>query len=90
MNNYIIGESSTGKTKALLEAAKEMNAIVVCQNPDAMRSKAQCYGIYRLEFCGYDEIKSVKSGRTIVIDEIGDFFKSHYGVSMGGFNMTEE
>lgn len=90
MNRYILGRSSSGKTREILEAAKEMDAIVVCQNPDAMRVKAQNYGLYRMEFCGYDEVRNLEAGRAIVVDELGNFFKHNYGVSLDGFNMTEE
>lgn len=87
---YIIGNSSSGKTRALLEAAKDTGAVVVCQNPEAMRVKALNYGIYRLQFCGYDEVKSLEAGMPIVVDELGDFFKFNYDVSLEGFNLTEE
>lgn len=90
MNRYILGRSSSGKTRELLEAAKEMDAVVVCQNPDAMRVKAQNYGLYRMEFCGYDEVRNLEAGRAIAVDELGNFFKHNYGVSLDGFNMTEE
>lgn len=91
MNRYIIGNSSSGKTRKLLETATSVDAIVVCQNPDAMRVKAQNYGIYRLDFCGYDEIQYYAHlKRPIVIDEIGNFFKCNYGVPLEGFNLTAE
>ena len=38
-NRYIIGNSSSGKTRQLLEAAQELGAVFVCQNPEAMRVK---------------------------------------------------
>ena len=90
MNRYIIGNSSSGKTKQLLEAAKRSGPVVVCQNPDAMRVKAHNYGLYRMEFCGYDEVRNLEEGRSIVIDELGNFFKYNYDVSLEGFNMTDE
>lgn len=90
MNRYIVGSSSSGKTRQLLEAAKECGAVVVCQNPDAMRVKAQNYGLYRMDFCGYDEVRGLEEGRPIVIDELGDFFKHNYDVTLEGFNLTEE
>ena len=87
---YIIGNSSSGKTRALLETAKETGAIVVCQNPEAMRVKALNYGIYRLQFCGYDEVRSLEAETSIVVDELGDFFKYNYDVNLEGFNLTTE
>ena len=90
MNRYIIGNSSSGKTRQLLEAAKDIGAVVVCQNPDAMRVKAQNYGLYRIDFCGYDDVKFLDAGRPIVIDELGDFFKYNFDVCLEGFNLTSE
>lgn len=88
MDRYIIGESSCGKTKKLLEVAKETNAVVVCWNPDAMRVKAQNYGFYGLEFYGYDEIRDLREGRNIVVDELKDFFKYALNFKLEGFNLT--
>ena len=90
MNRYIIGDSSSGKTRQLLENAKECGAVLVCQNPEAMRVKAQNYGFFRIDFCGYDEVKNLEAGRAVMIDEIGNFFKYNYDVTLEGFNMTTE
>ena len=90
MERFIIGNSSSGKTRALLETAHATGAVVVCQNPEAMRVKAQNYGLFRLEFCGYDEVRELEEGRPIVVDEIGNFFKYNYEVELHGFNMTTE
>ena len=90
MNRYIIGNSSSGKTRQLLETAKDSGAVVVCQNPDAMRVKAQNYGLYRMEFCGYDKVRNLEAGRPVMIDELGNFFKYNYDVSLEGFNLTTE
>lgn len=90
MEKYIIGNSSCGKTRALLENAKELGAVVVCQNPDAMAVKAQNYGLFRIEFCGYDDVRNLETGTTVVVDEIGNFFKHNYDVILEGFNMTTE
>lgn len=90
MNRYIVGNSSSGKTRQLLETAKNIGAVVVCQNPDAMRVKAQSYGLFRMDFCGYDEIRDLEEGRDVVIDELGNFFKYNYDVSLEGFNLTTD
>ena len=34
MNKFIVGNSSTGKTRQLLEHAKEQGAMVICKNPN--------------------------------------------------------
>lgn len=88
MNRYIIGNAGTGKTKELLQIAKENNAVVVCWNPDAMRVKAQNYGFYGMEFYGYDEIRDLREDREIVVDELGDFFRFGLKLKLDGFNMT--
>ena len=41
----IIDETSTGKTRQLLEAAAADNGIILSKNPEALRHKAQAYGI---------------------------------------------
>lgn len=90
MSKCIVGQASSGKTRELLEYAKETNAVVVCANPEAMRVKAQNYGLYRMEFYGYDEIQDLREGRNIVVDELGDFFKYGLNLKLDGFNMTVE
>lgn len=90
MERYIIGESSSGKTRKLLEVAKETNAVVVCWNPEAMRVKAQNYGFYGLEFYRYDEIQDLREGRNIVVDELNEFFKYALNLKLDGFNMSTD
>lgn len=92
MNRYIIGQSSSGKTKSLLEAAREAGAVVVCRNPEAMRVKAYNYGIFNLDFCSYGEVYGLPEGPgnvKIVVDELKDLFAS-YGFDLTGFNLTED
>ena len=92
MNRYIIGQSSCGKTRNLLETAKETGAVVVCRNPEAMRVKAYNYGIFNLEFYGYGQAYGLpdESGKAkIVVDELKDLF-AWYGFDLAGFNLTED
>lgn len=51
----IIDGRCTGKTRKLLEAAKEQGATVVCSNPAAFADKALRYGITGLKFISYTE-----------------------------------
>lgn len=90
MGKYIVGGAGTGKTRELLEYAKSVNAVVVCWNPDAMRVKAQNYGLFGLEFYRYDEFPDIREGRNIVVDELTDFFKYGLDFKLDGFNMTVE
>ena len=53
--NYVIGGRGIGKTRKIMELAKEKNAIVICKNPAAMERKAAAYGIFGLKFIGYSD-----------------------------------
>lgn len=89
MNKYIIGGNSTGKTRMMLEAAKKNGAVVVCKNPLAMRRKADNYGIFGIEFLGYDGMIDINvGGKKIAIDELGDFFQHFFGAELDSFTMT--
>ena len=91
MDKYIIGENSSGKTRRMLEAAKKDGAVVVCKNPYAMERKADNYGIFGVEFIGYDDLDAhILNGDKIAVDEIGNFFEHCYGVKLDAFTMTVE
>jgi hypothetical protein len=91
MDKFIIGENSSGKTRRMLEAAKENNAIVVCKNPPAMKRKADSYGIFGVEVLGYDGMNDVNvCGEKIAIDELGEFFKHFFGAELDSFTMTTD
>ena len=72
----IIGEQETGKTRRLMEIAKEQKAIFICSNPKAMEYKAKAYGISGLQFMAYGDFllepKLSHSGN-YVIDELEQF-----------------
>ena len=87
MSNYISGRSGTGKTRKMLEEAKKMNAVIVCNNPSAMSNKANNYGIFGLKIVGYNDVNSFDN-EYIMIDEISDFFKYYFGVNLASFTMT--
>ena len=89
MEKYIIGSNSSGKTRKMLEMAKESGAIIVCKNPYAMESKANCYGIHGLKFVKYEEMNDdAICGEKVAIDELGEFFKHCFGVELDSFTMT--
>lgn len=91
MDKYIIGENSSGKTRKMLEEAKNSGSVVVCNNPLRMQDKAHSYGIYGLEFVSYDELNAdTVCGVNVAIDEIGDFFEHCFGVKLNSFTMTVE
>lgn len=96
--NFIVGGNSTGKTRKLLEFAKEHDALVVCKNAAAMGRKATAYGITGLRFCSYEEVGTLlQEGGGInmnyVIDEVADFMRFFIGLDGGnliGFTQTED
>lgn len=91
MEKYIIGTSSSGKTRKMFEEARKDNAIVVCKSPIHMQSKANSYGIYGLRFVSYEDANAdVLGGKKIAIDELGDFFEHCYGAKLDAFTMTVE
>lgn len=89
MNKFIIGENSSGKTRKMLEDAKNSGAVVVCKHPLRMNDKANSYGIYGLKFISYEEMDmDIVDADKIAIDEIGEFFKHRFGVELDSFTMT--
>lgn len=89
MENFIIGESSTKKTKRMLEYAKENNLVVVCKNELHMRNKARNYGITGLKIVNYNDMGAIDE-KKIAIDELGQYFEHCFGVELDAFTMTIE
>lgn len=95
ITNYVVGGRSSGKTRKIMELAKEKNAIVICKNPAAMERKAQAYGIYGLHFMGYDEMvhcyhEDMSPESDFVIDEVKDFMDYFFAGQCVGFTQTED
>lgn len=89
MDKYIIGENSSGKTRKMLETAKNSGAVVVCKHPLHMQNKANSYGIYGLKFISYEELNmGIIEEKKIVVDELGEFFKYRFGLELDSFTMT--
>lgn len=75
----IIESRGTGKTSRLMLLAKENNATFVCSNPQAMRKKAEYYGISGIEFASYrDFVTNIYDGN-YVVDELEGFLKTIMG-----------
>lgn len=73
-----IGPKCNGKTRRLLEYAKNTKSIVVCNLPKAMEEKAREYGIGNIECISYSTFLDVRhklKGQTIVIDEIDNLLE---------------
>lgn len=89
MNKFIIDANCTGKTRKMLEAAKESGATVVCKYPLHMQDKANSYGIFGLDFVSYEEfLDSNFFNKKIAIDEIREFMMNCFGVELDSFTMT--
>lgn len=89
MDKYIIGGNSSGKTRRMLEEAKQSGAVVVCKHPLHMQNKANSYGIYGLKFVGYEDMDAgIVDEEKVAIDELGEFFKHYFGVELDSFTIT--
>lgn len=77
----ISGEKGTGKTKALLERAKEVGGIVVCKDPEAMRARAYDYGIVGLDFVSYGDV--YLAGKPVFIHDINKFIAHNMPETVG-------
>ena len=97
--SYIVGGRGTGKTRKLLEYAKEKNVAVVCRSPAAMARKAEAYGIIGLRFISYGELIAANNIyqdddtqiiEPFVVDEINDFLTELFGGPCIGFTQTED
>ena len=89
MNKFFIDGNCTGKTRKMLETAKESGATVVCKYPLHMQDKANCYGLYGLKFVSYEQFLAGETyGDNVAIDEIGDFMMSCFNVALDSFTIT--
>lgn len=98
--NYVVGGRSSGKTRKIMELAKEKNAIIICKNPAAMERKAAAYGIFGLKFMSYSDILmnlradyaggAIYPDENFVIDEVKDFMEYLLASNCVGFTQTED
>ena len=75
----IIDERGSGKTSRLMLLAKENNATFVCSNPNAMKVKAQAYGLSDINFISYHDFVTSYEEGNFVIDEIELFIQAIMG-----------
>ena len=87
----IIDKRGTGKTSRLMLLAKEENAIIACSNPDAMKIKAERYGIIGINFISYYDYVNgnYQKGSMVFIDELDCFVRS-LGHNLSGYNLSNE
>ena len=88
----IIGGKSTGKTRRLLEIAKDNNGIVVCENVEEMTKRAHRLGIPGIYFIDYrDYICGLvkNSEKPVYIANINKFLKV-FNNNIAGYSLTLE
>lgn len=94
----IIDDRGTGKTSQLMLLAKEHNAYFVCNNPRAMKYKAEAYGITGINFISYGEFitEYYRNGSyqhdKFVLDELEVFLNREIfpNDSLIGYTMSKE
>lgn len=88
----IIDTKASGKTRQLMEIAKENKAIFVCSNPRAMEAKAHAYGIVGIEFIDYFTFLDDrgKEPANYVVDEIEMLLHYMFGMNrnLTGYTLT--
>ena len=88
----IIGGKGTGKTRRLLEIAKDNNGIVVCENVEEMTKRAHRLGIPGIYFIDYrDYIYGLvkNSEKPVYIANINKFLKA-FDNNVAGYSLTLE
>lgn len=87
----IIDKRGTGKTSRLMLLAKEKGAIIACSNPNAMKIKAEGYGIIGLNFISYYDYVNgnYPKGSKVFVDELDCFVKS-LGHNLSGYSLSNE
>lgn len=87
----IIDKRSSGKTSRLMMLAKENNGIIVCGNPQAMKNKANNYGIMGIDFISYNQYlnKDFDLTKNIFIDEI-ELLMKFLNFNIEGYTLSSE
>ena len=88
----ISGGKGIGKTKALIERAKDEDGIIVCENTMAMRERAYDYGITGLNIISYEELYACKVenyDKPIYIHDINKFIKYNFP-EVKGYSVCNE
>lgn len=87
----IIDKRSSGKTSRLMMLAKENNGIIVCGNPQAMKNKANSYGIMGIDFISYNQYlnKDFDLTKNIFIDEI-ELLMKFLNFNIEGYTLSSE
>lgn len=87
----LIDERGSGKTKKLIEFARDNNAIIICKSPYSIEEKAKAYGIMEpvktLSYINYD--LNLDPSKTYVVDDIDEFVKFKIP-NMIGFTLSKD
>ena len=94
----IYGGRGTGKTKAMLEFAREKHAVIVTPNARALKVKAQNYGYDALNDFDIVDIKEfipeMYHDRCLMFHKYDEMIKENYlasyNIDVIGMTMTEE
>ena len=86
----VSGGKGTGKTRVLLERAKEMGAIVVCSDTMGMRERAYSYGITGLNLMSYEDFDSIShTEETVYIHDINKYL-TYKNKNVKGYSVCNE
>lgn len=84
----------SGKTKRLFEYAQENNGVIITDNANALRVKAQAYGYNDIEIIEASRLESSNiEGKNILIRNLDRFVQNYFsehGATFIGATMTEE
>ena len=86
----------TGKTKELLNEAKEKNGIVLTLNKRALMTKAYGYGITGLEIVDLNDLiyGNYDKSKPLYVNKLDDvmqaYFRSDFDLNMVGYSVAME
>ena len=92
----LIDVRGSGKTKKLLEIAREKNAIILTQDKRAFKVKAKSYGYDDVDVLDYEDLENdeydlMKPILIHNVDKVLDYlFDRYYGLKPIGFSATKE
>lgn len=87
----IVNKRSTGKTFKLIFLVDRENGILVCENPAAMKVKADSYGYKDIEIISYEDYhnSNYDGDKLIFIHDLTRFV-STFHKKLAGYSLTIE
>lgn len=92
----IVRGRDSGKARELLTTASKIKAVVVSDNPERLREKANRYGIYNVDIHNYYDLIALDpeiNSRPILIHNVDKFLEYYFAISgknIVGFSATLE